>query len=112
MNNNNRVFTGNQPLRPQSDVLRSFTLVNIYSDESIVVAGSSEDLASVLASQQVLDDVIGLDVLVSRLWLGHVCVLPVCELVIIPDTHRISRFDLDYVEPFSMSSPVYISRVS
>lgn len=108
MNKFNRVYTGNQPLKPQSDVLRSFTLVNIYGNEVILLAESAKGLVSVLAAQSSLDGVIGLDILASRLWSGQVCVLAVCELVVIPDTHRVSRLEVDYVDQSSMSSAVYI----
>lgn len=108
MNKSNRVFIGNQPLRPQSDVLRSFTLVNIYGDEVVLVAESAKDLVSVLGSQPALDGVLMLNILADRLWAGHVCVLAVCELVVIPDTQRVARLEVDYVDYDSMSSAVYI----
>lgn len=112
MNKLNRVYTSSKALKTQSDVLRSFTLVNIYGDEVVLLAESAKDLVVVLGSQSALDGVLMLNVLADRLWSGQVCVLAVCELVVIPDTHMVSRFDLDYSEPFSMSSPVYIVGVA
>lgn len=108
INNDKADIATKQLLKPQSGEIRSFTLINLYGDEVVLIAKTPKELVSVLAAQEILDGIIGLEVIVDRLWSGQTCVVNVCELVIIPEVHRISRIDLDYVYPDSSSNLLYV----
>lgn len=108
MNNNKSVTSTNQPSRPQSNILRSFTLINLYQDSLVLLADSEEGLTSALASQSMFDSVLGLESVASRLWAGCVVVLNVCEVVIVPSVHSVVKLDLDYYYPNSSNTLVYL----
>lgn len=104
MNHHNAVVPVYQQSKVQSKELRSFTLIDIYGGEFVIIADSQPSLLSSLVSQREFSCLVGLELLVSRLWSGQTCVLSVLELVLVPGVHSVSRLELDYIYPETTSS--------
>lgn len=101
INHDSRVFVGNQPIRSQSDNLKTFTLFdrNAESSKSFVVSSEfklSRTLAFMLTFTWGRPDFDHIKVMASRLWAGHVVYETALDVLITPGAVHVSEIELKY----------------
>lgn len=108
MNHNNGLTSVYQQSKVQSEGLRSFTLIDLYADEVVLLAESPKALLSALVAQEMLSGIVGLEILAAKLWSGQVCIINACEMVIVPNVQLVSRINLNYLYPETTSSVLFV----
>lgn len=101
MNKSKRVFLSNQPIRSQSDNLKTFTLFdrNAEDSKSFVVSSEfklSRTLAFMLTFTWGRPDFDSIKAMASKLWAGHVVYETALDVLIMPGAVHVSEVELHY----------------